>query len=227
MLSQNLLENITLTGADLKELGARNCALVLRNCNLESIDLRNYEATDWRFERCNLSNAHFNGARFDNTTFLACRAATASFVGATLMETTIDGGDFSNSTFRGTTLSSVKFTHCKMTGVDMTDADAFDVCFDNVLLVLANMRGFSFRKHHLDGVNFSDADLSLCDFRGAIMTECSLRNTNISECRFEDADLRGVDIGGIKLTAAHRFKGATISKRQAAELLAQLGMRVV
>jgi uncharacterized protein YjbI with pentapeptide repeats len=44
--------------------------------------------------------------------------------------------------------------------------------------------------------------------------------------RVEGADLRGADIGGVHLGDASRFRGATISRDQAGELLAELGLKV-
>ena len=38
--------------------------------------------------------------------------------------------------------------------------------------------------------------------------------------------MRGADLGGLTLGDAGRFKGATVSRAQAAELLAQLGLVV-
>jgi uncharacterized protein YjbI with pentapeptide repeats len=97
---------------------------------------------------------------------------------------------------------------------------------EDVLLVFAILPKLSFRKVTLTRVNFSEADLRSCDFREAIFDDCSLRDANLENCKFEDADLRGADLGGVRLSDARRFKGAHISKRQAAELLAQLGLRV-
>jgi len=44
--------------------------------------------------------------------------------------------------------------------------------------------------------------------------------------RFDGADLRDADIGGLKLLDAKLFRGATISHQQAAELLGELGLTV-
>jgi fluoroquinolone resistance protein len=39
--------------------------------------------------------------------------------------------------------------------------------------------------------------------------------------------LRSSDLGGLQMSDARRFKGAIISKGQAADLLGQLGLKVV
>ena len=114
-----------------------------------------------------------------------------------------------------------------MTGADRPDGQAIGLSLVVVLLVLAVLPKLSFRKATLKQVDFSEADLRACDFRDAVFEECSLRDAHLADCRFENADLRGADLGGVKLTDARRFKGAIISKRQAADLLGQLGLRVL
>ena len=105
-------------------------------------------------------------------------------------------------------------------------AKTTDLVLEDVLLVFAILPKLSFSKVTLTRVNFSEADLGSCDFRDAIFDDCSLRDANLDNCKFEDADLPGADLGGVHLSDARRFKGAHISKRQAADLLAQLGLRV-
>ncbi|MDQ0086441.1 uncharacterized protein YjbI with pentapeptide repeats [Variovorax boronicumulans] len=85
----------------------------------------------------------------------------------------------------------------------------------------------SFRKQKLEQLDFSEADLSGCDFREAVFEGGSLRNAHLKLARFEGADLREVDLGGLRLANAAQFKGATISHRQAASLVEELGLRVV
>ena len=78
----------------------------------------------------------------------------------------------------------------------------------------------------LNQLNFSEADLSGSDFREAVFIGGSLRNAHLKLARFEGADLREADIGGLKLLDARLFKGATISFNQAADLLGELGITV-
>ena len=60
-----------------------------------------------------------------------------------------------------------------------------------------------------------------------MFTECVLREASVTNARFEGADLRGADLGTLRLGDASRFKGALISKRQAADLLRELGLKVM
>ena len=54
-----------------------------------------------------------------------------------------------------------------------------------------------------------------------------MREANVTGARFEAADLRGADLGALRIADASKFKGAIISKQQAAALLAGLGLKVV
>jgi uncharacterized protein YjbI with pentapeptide repeats len=114
-----------------------------------------------------------------------------------------------------------------MTGANLTETRALGLMLEEVLLVFAVMPKLSFRKLTLKQVDFSQSDLRGCDFRDSIFEDCSLRDADLANCRFENADLRGADLGGVQLSDALRFKGAVISKSQAASLLGQLGLRVL
>lgn len=227
MSTETILENVVPSRADLERLCHGASGVVLRSCTLDGLDLSRLDLSDWRFEKCTLSRARFTGARLEDVTFANCRAAAVSFAGASLSDTTVAGGDFGNADFLGARLSGVRFERCKMTGANLTEVAALDVTFEEVLLVLALLPKFSFRKAALQGVDFSEADLRQCDFRDAVLSDCSLRNANITDCRFQGTDLRGADLGGVKLTDAPKFKGAVISRRQAGELLGQLGLKVM
>jgi uncharacterized protein YjbI with pentapeptide repeats len=98
--------------------------------------------------------------------------------------------------------------------------------FEETLLVAAKLPGFSFRKTRLQRLDFSQADLRKADFREAVLEDCSLRDANLTGARFEGADLRGADLGGLRLGDAALFRGATISRQQAGQMLAELGLKV-
>ena len=59
-----------------------------------------------------------------------------------------------------------------------------------------------------------------------VFEECSLRDASMAGSRFDGADLRGADIGGLRLVDASLFRGATLSRAQAGELLGELGLKV-
>ena len=98
--------------------------------------------------------------------------------------------------------------------------------FEDCLMNSADLRRMSFRKARLIGLDLADADLGGCDFRDAVFEGGSLRGANMKGARFDNADLRETDLGGVRLADAKLFQGAWITPRQAAELVAELGLRV-
>lgn len=123
-------------------------------------------------------------------------------------------------------LTSTRFVDCKLTGADFTEARAMDIHFEEVLLVSAKLPGFSFRKETLRRVDFSGADLRKGDFRMTVFEECSLREAMVAGSRFDGSDMRGADLGGLRLVDAALFRGATISRDQAGQLLGELELNV-
>ena len=115
---------------------------------------------------------------------------------------------------------------CDLEEADFTEARAMHIHFEEVLLVSAKLPGFSFRKETLRRIDFSGADLRKSDFRMTVFEECSLRDAMLAGSRFEGSDLRGVDLGGLRLVDAGLFRGATISRDQAGQLLGELGLNV-
>lgn len=103
---------------------------------------------------------------------------------------------------------------------------ALGLDFSESLLVGAALSGMSFRKQRLEELDFSDADLSGCDFREAVFVGGSLRNAHIPQANFGSADLRGADLVGLKVLDAKAFSKAVISQAQAAAILAPFGLLV-
>ena len=69
----------------------------------------------------------------------------------------------------------------------------------------------------------SGAELS----RLSLLASMAFCGCELTGARFDVADLREADPGGLKLSNAKQFAGATISTRQAAELVRGLGLNVV
>jgi len=198
----------------------------LIDCDCDESDLSNLDLAGWVFERCSFRRVKFTGARLEGTQWRSCRGGFADFQGADLAEAVFEASDFNNGLFRRATLTSTRFWGCKLTGADLSEARAMDISFDETLLINAKLPGYSFRKQKLHKLDLSQADLHGCDFRGAVFEDCSLRDAHLVDSRFEDADLRSADLGGLRLIDARIFRGATISKEQAGQLLMELGLNV-
>ena len=224
LFSHPIQQNKTLTRRDLEALVG--FAQTLVDCDLDEVDLSGLDLTGWKFERCNLRRCDLQRAMLEGTAWFSCRGAFASFATSDLTDGCFVSCDFNNVSFKGATLQEGRFSQCKLTGADLSDVRAFDIAFDETLLINAKLPGQSFHKAVLNRVDFSQADLRKCDFRQATLDGCSLREANVAGSRFAGADLRGADLGGLRLIDANLFRGATISREQAGQLLGELGLNV-
>lgn len=114
-----------------------------------------------------------------------------------------------------------------MIGANFAETKTLNITLEETLFADARLPSLSFRKVTLRRLDFSQADLRKCDFRDTVFDDCSLRDANVTDARFTGADLRGADLGGLRLLDAKAFRGATISRSQAGQLLAELGLRVL
>lgn len=215
-----------LTRVDIMALIARNAPQHLIDCDLEDADLSALNLSGWTFERCVMRRTNFGGAKLEQTQWRSCRGAFANFLGADLTEARLSASDFNNAIFRRAFLTSAGIDSCKLTGADLSEARAMDVIVTETLLINAKLPAWSFRKLTLNRIDFSQADLRKCDFRAVTFSDCSLRDAHMTGARFEGADLRGADLGGLRLMDAAMFRGATISREQAGQLLGELGLNV-
>ncbi|WP_321970393.1 pentapeptide repeat-containing protein [Burkholderia pyrrocinia] len=77
-------------------------------------------------------------------------------------------------------------------------------------------------------MNFSDADLSDYDFLDAVFDGGSLGNARLLNTRFDGADLRSVDLSGLRLSdVLLHLKGAILAVDQAVMLIGNCGVRVM
>jgi len=212
--------------AAIEKLAASGVPTTVDGAMLEGLDLSSLDLAGWTFERCDLRRTKFTGARLEATHWQTCRGAFADFSGADLTDAVLMASDFNNASFRRSMLGSARFQGCKLTGADLSEARALETRFEEILFVSAKLPSASFRNMVLQRIDFGQADLRKADFRGTVFEACSLRDANLAGSRFAGADLRGADLGGLRLIDAGLFRGATISREQAGQLLGELGLNV-
>lgn len=222
--AQPMLKQLTLSRSEVEALAGKSHTVV--ECELIGADLSGLDLSRWSFERCDLRQTVFDGAKLERSRWRSCRAAFASFVDCDLSEATFANSDFNNVALKRSNLDGAKIVGCKFTGADMADVKGVELWFEETLLIDAKMPGRDFRKATLTRLDFSQADLRKCDFRQSTLNDCSLRDALLDAARFDGADLRGADLGGVRLGDASQFRGATISSRQASQLLIELGLNV-
>lgn len=79
----------------------------------------------------------------------------------------------------------------------------------------------------IEGVRFDDADLSGCDFTQATLSDCRLIGARLLLTKFQQADLRGADLGQPDDDRLRAFAGAVINQTQANAILAARGITVL
>ena len=225
LFPDRVLTEQALTRGDVERLLASS-PYHLIDCDLDEADLSGLNLSRWKFERCSFRRCDFSRGNLEGTVWQSCRGAFANFTGSDLSEAVLIASDFNNASFKYSTPASASFSQCKLTGADLSGVKAADVHFDETLLVNAKIPEHSFRKERLRRIDFSQCDLRKCDFRLATFEECSLRDADMDGSRFEGADLRGADLGGLRLADAGLFRGATISREQATQILSELGINV-
>ncbi len=179
-----------------------------------------------RFNGWNFADADLMRLDLQGCEFVSCRGGRAAFSNGELAEARFLSCDLNNTQWHGATLSSSAFRDCKLTGAVFTEVRGFGLTLERSLLVSAQLPRMSFRRERLDGVSFEGADLTETDFREAVLTDCSLKDANLARARFEGADLRGAELGPIAAGDLLRFKGAIVSRIQAAIIVGGLGLKV-
>ncbi|WP_153235445.1 pentapeptide repeat-containing protein [Glaciimonas soli] len=200
---------------------------IFEECDFAEGDFSRLDLSDSSFKRCTFMDASFYAAVLERTSWQRCRAGSANFENARLSEAKFTACDLNNTKWRSARLAETAFDGCKLTGANFEACTGIALTFKDSLLISAFLRNLSFRKTTIQRVDFAEADLAHCDFRDVIFEECSLRDAHMKFARFDGADLRQVDLGGLKLNDAAMFRGAVISASQATQLLAELGIHVM
>ena len=164
----------------------------------------------------------------------------ARFDKADIREATLVGSQFTSAMFRDAKLNLSRIENCDMSLCNLDGANLFarrshrfalphgpisagrgwkSVTIDRADFSMATLRYKKFADGKLEGVNFTETDLSGTDFSSAAFEGCHLTGAIVNEeTRFDRADLRGAYISGSGLEVAS-LKGTIMSQQQASTLL--------
>lgn len=166
--------------------------------------------------------------KFDESALDRVMLVNAALDEISLLDTEVRGCDLSAAVLASGALNRVRFTHCRMAGVDLSHCSLHNVTFTDCKLDMANFR---FAKLH--GVVFQDCTLAETDFQLAEIREvafenCQLERTTFTQSKVLATDLRGSHLENIR--GWTNLKGATISYEQltyvAPELAQELGLQI-
>ena len=139
------------------------------------------------------------------------------------------GLDWANRQARGIVLRRVEVRRCRLSGVELAEAELSDVTFEDCRLDLAGLR-----LAKLTRVVFSECRMAECDLYGAALTDvvfdrCELREAIFSGLRVKRVELRGCDL--TRLAGAEALRGARMPwddlMPNAALFAAALGLEIV
>ena len=103
--------------------------------------------------------------------------------------------------------------------MDLSDTNLDGVTMQRADFSMASLRYKRVGGGRLEGVNFTEADLTGCDLSGTRFDGCHLASVYVSaETRFDRCDLRGAHVSNAALATAS-MRGAIVSAAQARELL--------
>ncbi|MFT7521443.1 MAG: fluoroquinolone resistance protein [Kiritimatiellia bacterium] len=145
---------------------------ILRGLDHSESSLHRREFEGVVFDTCALSQTRFINCRFSDCRFVDC--------------------EMSGARFPGTTLNNVRFERCRMTGLNLMDADPtfLDLDMSECVLDYASFAGLHLDKTRFIDCRMRDVDLSNTALNGAVFAGSDLRDANFNHSSLLRADLR-------------------------------------
>ncbi len=219
---------VDFSGRDLRRaLDRPGAPFTFQDCSFDGADLRGAQLAESAFVECRLDRADLGGAMLEQARIERGSAAFLKAARADLTDALFKGVDLANSQWNSALLAGTHFEECRLVGARLSSVRGLGHTFARCHLGLADLAGLDFRGQTLDGLNFTEADLTGCDFRDAILDGCRFPGAELRSARFAGADLRGADLGEVAIADLPVLRGAVVSERQAAALIAAFGIQVL
>lgn len=188
------------------------------NARFDRVILRGFDALNRAAQRM----------KFDESALDRLVLVNAALDSITMLDTEVRGCDVSAAVLGAGTFNRVRFTNCRMAGVDFSRAQIQNVTFVGCRLDMAN-----FRFAKLGGVTFEDCTLIEADFQVGELANVTFSGCTIERAIFDQCKARQVDARGSELREIHgwnHLRGLTIDHAQlvgiAPELANELGIVV-
>jgi uncharacterized protein YjbI with pentapeptide repeats len=174
-------------GAPLDLSGAR-----LSGLDLSGLDLRGANLRAARLNHAHLAGARLDGANLDQVWALEADFSLASLVEAHLFQAQLARSNFDGADFRHARVAA-NFTGGSLRRANLRGAEG---AADEKNQSMGLMRA-SFQSAHLEGADFTDADLARADLRYA---HCD--GADFADARLREADASGADLRGARFVGA-------------------------
>jgi uncharacterized protein YjbI with pentapeptide repeats len=192
--------------------------LLVPRAQFERIILRGIDA----------SNIAAQKMKFDETAVDRLTLINAALDGLTMLDSEVRGSELSAAVMTDGIFNRVRFTGCRMAGIDLSRASLRNVTFSGCKLDMAN-----FRFAKLDGVKFEDCTLIEADFQVGELANVDFNGCTIERAIFDQCKVRAVDARTSELREIHgwrHLRGMTIDHAQlihiAPELAGEFGLKV-
>lgn len=195
--------------------------------NMQKINLRHNDLTDWNLAAQNLSesnlsyatltNADFHGTNLENASFASSTITNANFSNATILGASFAGATtkgftkeqlYSTASYQSRNLFDIDLFNNDLTGWNLANQNLMDASFYNSTLTYADLTGAKlyycdFLYANLDNTNLSAADMRQAwfpDLSTAILTNTILQDGHIHGMILsnnEKVDIRDFDYADI------------------------------
>jgi uncharacterized protein YjbI with pentapeptide repeats len=163
--------------------------------DLSGLDLSGCDFTKAELSRCNLKGTIATHAKFD---------------GATLFQACLDGGEFMASSFRDANLSEASIQTAGLGETKLEGANLVLTNLDGSTLTKASLKGARVHMASLQDARLVEASLNGTEFNQANLSGADLRDCDVSHADFGKADLRGIQLRGLKNYGSANWIGADI-----------------
>lgn len=196
-------------------------------CHISSLGLRYGMSTEFFDKEFNGNidlPTNFKNLSFENCSFAGCDFKEFSLTGTRFVDCRFNTCDLSNVNVSAARLRDSTFENCKLLGVQWNHfADVMSPTFKSSNLSYSNFVGLKLKKIIfqdciLGDVDFSQADLSECNFKGSDFLNAKFYNTVLVKANFVDAINYLID------PISNKLKGARFSMPEAIGLLNGLGV---
>ncbi|MFZ9854082.1 MAG: pentapeptide repeat-containing protein [Limisphaerales bacterium] len=162
------------------------------------------------FSGLDLSGCDFTGSELSRCQFKGTIATHAKFDGATLFQACLDGGEFMTSSFREANLSEASLQNAGFGETHLEGANLILANLDGTTLTKSSLKGARIHMASMQDARLLEADLTGAEFNQANLAGADLRECNVEKADFGRADIRGIQLRGLRNYVTANWIGADI-----------------
>ncbi|KAL0489726.1 BTB/POZ domain-containing protein [Acrasis kona] len=215
-LSDSILENSCLLGAQSKHVVLKNTNIV--KCNFSEGNWGESNFEDSKFNFCEFNKMVAVGCDLKKTKFESCSMVHVDLSGSKLFSSCFSCSDLSNVILNDCIIHKVEFIECNLkisfknstlvevsfSGYDLTNCDLTNCTFDRVNFDKCKMNKMKINKIKMDqcslqGVSLDESKLSKCEFKNCNWNKCNMRRAKFKSCLLPSSQICSADLRSVKL----------------------------